>query len=52
MNKGQELYERGMKNRDERMRIIQRAKSEKDQMEINKYSFKPKINPISKNMVR
>ena len=44
VNYGEQLYKRGMKNKEERQRMVQRARSERDQLEMDEYTFKPEIN--------
>ena len=41
-----------MRSKEEQQKKVLRAKSEHDRKEIEKYSFKPKINDISKMMKR
>jgi len=40
-NYGEMLYERGMRRKEEMRRLIHRAKSEQDRLEIEGLSFKP-----------
>lgn len=41
-----------MRRKEEKNKIILKAKSEQDQQELAEYSFKPKINEVSKRMTR
>ena len=52
VNYGELLYQRGMRRKEEMRKIVQRAKSEQDNQEIEGVSFKPKINKVSKQMKR
>lgn len=51
-NFGERLYQRGMRRKEEMQKLVQRAKSEQDRKEVANYSFKPQINPISRQMTR
>ena len=51
-NYGEYLYQRGMRRKEEMQKKVFRAKSEHDRQELEKYSFKPKINDVSKLLTR
>ena len=41
-----------MKRKEEMQKRVQKVKSEHDRLELSKYSFKPKINDVSKMLMR
>ena len=52
VNYGELLYQRGMRRKEEKRKIVQMAKSEQDDQELDGYTFKPKINRVSRDMKR
>ena len=46
------MYQRGMRHKEEKKRLYQRAKSEQDQSEVEGFTFQPQINKRSKSLRR
>ena len=51
-NYGEKLYHRGMRRMYERDAFMSKAKSEQDKAEVEAYSFRPQINPVSRVISR
>ena len=52
VNYGHLLYERGVKRANEKKSAFQRARSDRDEHELDGFTFHPEINQVSKGMKR
>jgi hypothetical protein len=48
LNYGERLYQKGIKQKEELIRQGREAKAKEEQQQIDSFSFKPRINMVSK----